>query len=140
MITDLINNIAIVIDGSDSINYRGLKNEIIKVVDNQIAHLAKRSNETVAVLVPNQQGKFEAKKFGFPTDNIAIWDATSTTGMAEAGDTVRAAVESFMQARTTGVHSTRSLFNMDAQNLNKDTVKRSNLIPKLVPGTLVILT
>ncbi len=44
----------------------------------QPLQLATKLNHwTVAVLVPDQTAKFEAKKFGFPADNIAVWDATS---------------------------------------------------------------
>jgi hypothetical protein len=57
---------------------------------------------TVAVLVPDQRAKFEAKRFGFPADNIAIWDATSKSGMAEAGETIRMATDHYMTARATG--------------------------------------
>ena len=42
---------------------------------------------TIAAFVPNQTGVFEAKKFGFPADNIAIWDATTAKGVSEAGET-----------------------------------------------------
>jgi len=79
---------------------------------------------TVAVLVPNQRAKFEAKRFGFPADNIAIWDATSKSGMAEAGETIRMATDHYMTARATGTfRGTRSLFSMGTGTLNVTSVK-----------------
>jgi len=78
---------------------------------------------TVACLVPNQQGVFEAKKFGFPSNNIAIWDAT-VQGLDVAETVIRTATENFMQARSTGTfRGTKGLFDMSSATLNKDTVK-----------------
>lgn len=65
---------------------------------------------TVAVLVPDQRGKREAMQFGFPRDNIAIWDATSTQGVEEAASVIRTATDTYMTNRTKGVRGTRSLF------------------------------
>lgn len=84
---------------------------------------------TVAVLVPDMNGKFEAKKFGFPADNIAIWDATSAHGMAEAGVTIRTATDTFMTNRSSGIRGTRTLFSTGAEAVNQQTVAASGLTP-----------
>jgi len=73
---------------------------------------------TLAAFVPDQTGVFEAKKFGFPADNIAIWDATNAQGVTEVGETIRKTSETFMQNRTKGIRGSRNLFN-----LNPVTVK-----------------
>lgn len=86
-------------------------------------------NWTVAVLVPDMNGKFEAKKFGFPADNIAIWDATTERGMTEAGATITKATDSFMTARATGVRGSKSLFTMDSTAVNAKTLAASGLKP-----------
>jgi hypothetical protein len=82
-------------------------------------------NYTVGVLVPDQRGVFEAKGFGFPADNIAVWDTSSAAGVVEAGETIRSATDNFMQARTRGVRSTRSLFSTGLDAVNPDTVRRT---------------
>lgn len=91
-------------------------------------------NWTVAAFVPDQSGKFEAKKFGFPADNIAIWDTSSKKGVAEVGETIRNATDNFMKSRAVGVRGTKNLFNMDSAvaSLNQQTVTSS--LPKLHPG------
>jgi hypothetical protein len=81
------------------------------------------SHWTVAVLVPDALSKHEAKKFGFPDDNIAIWDTTSTRGMAEAGETIRRATDNFMDGRAKGVRGSRSIFSTGADAVNDQTVK-----------------
>lgn len=87
-------------------------------------------NWTVAVLVPDMTGKFEAKKFGFPVDNIAIWDAKTVRGVVEVGETIRQATDNFMVGRASGVRGTRSLFATGGvDSLNKDTVKAARLRP-----------
>jgi hypothetical protein len=68
---------------------------------------------TVAVFVPDQMGVFEAKKFGFPVDNIAVWDATTAKGVSEAGETIRRTSDQFMQNRTKGIRGTKSLFKLN---------------------------
>lgn len=95
-------------------------------------------NWTVAVLVPDQNGKFEAKKFGFPADNIAIWDATTVKGVVEVGETIRQATDNFMVGRASGVRGTRSLFSTSVDTLNKQTVKDAKLKP-LAKGTYEVL-
>jgi len=70
-------------------------------------------NWTLATFVPNQVGVMEAKRFGFPKDNIAVWDATSTAGVQEMGKQIRETTERFMQARSTGSRGIRNLFALE---------------------------
>lgn len=92
---------------------------------------------TLAAFVPNQNGVFEAKRFGFPKENIAVWDATTVAGVEEVGGEIRKATENFMQARDhakrtgTTFRGTRSLFSLEAPSLAE--VKQANL-KKLHPG------
>ncbi|MEU8776909.1 vWA domain-containing protein [Streptomyces sp. NPDC048606] len=98
-------------------------------------------NWTLAVLVPDQMGKREATQFGFPKDNIAIWDATSTRGLEEAGQVIKEATEKFMVGRTKGIRGSRAVFSTGAQAVNSDTIKAAGLTPvnpseyRLVPVT-----
>lgn len=62
-------------------------------------------NETYAALVPDQRALFEAKRCGFPAANIALWDATTSAGVEEAGSVIREATEQFMEGRKHGVRS-----------------------------------
>jgi hypothetical protein len=87
-----------------------------------------KSHWTVGVLVPDQRSVFEAKGFGFPAENIAVWDTTSAKGVVEVGETIRNATENFMQARSQGVRGTRSLFSTGLDAVNANTV-RMNLTP-----------
>lgn len=80
------------------------------------------ANWTVAVLVPNQQGLFEAKKFGFPPNNIQIWD-TNMAGILKASDHIRNATDAFLTGRSQGVRGTSNLFNIDMGNVTVDVVK-----------------
>lgn len=81
-------------------------------------------NWTLAAMVPSQVGMFEAKKFGFPANNIAIWSVTAA-GLEQGGDVMKQATDNFMKSRATGVRSTRSLFSLDATALNARQVARS---------------
>jgi hypothetical protein len=86
-------------------------------------------NWTLAVLVPDQMGKREAMQCGFPKDNIAIWDATSTQGLEEAGQVIQQATEKFMVGRTQGIRGSRAVFSTGAETVNKDTIKAAGLTP-----------
>jgi hypothetical protein len=106
------------------------------------AHLSARlralpDNWTVAVMVPNQMGVFEAKRFGFAADNIAVWDTTSAHGVREVGNTIRAATDRFMANRAQGVRGSRAIFSTGIDAVNRDTV-RSTLTP--LPGSAYTLT
>ncbi|MFJ4536823.1 vWA domain-containing protein [Streptomyces tibetensis] len=88
-----------------------------------------QDNWTLAVLVPDQMGKREAMQCGFPKDNIAIWDATSTQGLEEAGQVIRQATENFMMGRTQGIRGSRAVFSTGAEAVNEDTIKAAGLAP-----------
>ncbi|MFF2375611.1 vWA domain-containing protein [Streptomyces xiamenensis] len=88
-----------------------------------------QDNWTLAVLVPDQMGKREAMRCGFPKDNIAIWDATSTQGLEEAGQVIQEATEKFMVGRTKGIRGSRAVFSTGAEKVNKDTIKAAGLTP-----------
>ncbi|AOR36644.1 hypothetical protein BFF78_41310 [Streptomyces fodineus] len=113
--------------------------ELVKVVAEMIE--TQEDNWTLAVLVPDQMGKREAMQCGFPKDNIAIWDATSTQGLEEAGQVIRQATEKFMVGRTQGIRGSRAVFSTGAEAVNKDTIKAAGLTPvnesqyELIPVT-----
>ena len=80
-------------------------------------------NWTVAVLVPDNNGVYEAKKFGFSADNIAKWDTTAK-GIAEVGEMLQRQTDVYMTARSQGITVPRTgIFTMDLSNLSKSTVK-----------------
>lgn len=68
---------------------------------------------TLAAFVPDQRAVFEAKKCGFPADNIAVWDTTNAQGIVEVGETIRRTSESFMEGRSRGVRGSRNLFTVN---------------------------
>ncbi|MFE5615786.1 vWA domain-containing protein [Streptomyces sp. NPDC056524] len=90
---------------------------------------AQEDNWTLAVLVPDQMGRREAMQGGFPKDNIAIWDATSTQGLEEAGQVIQQATEKFMVGRAQGIRGSRAVFSTGAEAVNKETVKAAGLVP-----------
>lgn len=79
-------------------------------------------NWTLACFVPDAISKREALQLGFLKDNVAVWDADGARGMEEVGNAVREATEGWMQARSTGVRGTRTLFSTGADAVNKATV------------------
>lgn len=86
-------------------------------------------NWTVACFVPDQRGVDAAKRFGFPADNIAKWDATSAEGVTEVGKKVSQATETFMTMRASGVRGSKSLFSTSLGDVNKTTIKKAKLKP-----------
>ncbi|MFE6741861.1 vWA domain-containing protein [Streptomyces tubercidicus] len=102
---------------------RELVQGVVKMVETQ------EDNWTLAVLVPDQMGKREAMQCGFPKDNIAIWDATSTQGLEEAGQVIQQATEKFMVGRSQGIRGSRAVFSMGAESVNEETIKAAGLTP-----------
>ncbi|MFC9221390.1 VWA domain-containing protein [Streptomyces hygroscopicus] len=120
-------------DGQENASHRSpdtpAKNprQLIQSVADMIA--TQDDNWTLAVLVPDQMGKHEAMQCGFPKDNIAIWDATSTQGLEEAGQVIQQATENFMVGRAQGIRGSRAVFSTGAETVNKDTIKAAGLTP-----------
>ncbi|RZD55269.1 hypothetical protein C0Q58_30510 [Streptomyces albidoflavus] len=120
-------------DGQENASHRcpGAPSQKPKELAAAVAQMieTQQDNWTLAVLVPDQMGKREAMQYGFPKDNIAIWDATSTQGLQEAGQVIQEATEKFMVGRTQGIRGSRAVFSMSAEVVNKDTIKAAGLTP-----------
>jgi hypothetical protein len=84
-------------------------------------------NWTMGALVPDMNGVHEAKSYGFPAGNVAVWDTTTRNGVTEVGETMRAATDSYMTGRASGIVGTRTLFSTGADALNKQTITAANL-------------
>lgn len=87
-------------------------------------------NWTLGVLVPNAMGSMYAERYGFPSDNITVWETTEA-GLAKASNTILRSVDTYYDSRAKGVRGTKSLFSTDEETLNKDTVKAAGL--KIIP-------
>ncbi|KOX36327.1 MULTISPECIES: vWA domain-containing protein [unclassified Streptomyces] len=120
-------------DGQENASHRcpdapsGNPGELVKAVAAMIG--TQQDNWTLAVLVPDQVGKREAVQCGFPKENVAVWDATSTRGLEEAGQVIQEATEKFMVGRTKGIRGSRAVFSTGAEAVNKDTVAAAGLTP-----------
>lgn len=98
-------------------------------------------NWTVAGMVPNMTGKHNAKQFGFPSDNIAIWDTSSDVGAKEAGEVMLAATTNYMATRATrapGSRGTRNLFQMNTAAATSSAVKQLQVKP-LERGKFILI-
>lgn len=82
------------------------------------------NNFTVCCLVPDQQGVFESKKLGFPSNNIQIWN-TNAAGLQAAGDSIKNATEAFFNNRAAGIVGSNNLFKLDTSNLSTSTVQQN---------------
>jgi hypothetical protein len=79
-------------------------------------------NATLATLVPDHQAVDRAVRLGFPADNIEVWDASSTAGLVAAGSRIQQATDAWMDNRSRGIRSTKTLFSTGPEVLNKATV------------------
>lgn len=101
---------------------------LIDKLRNKITTLAD-TNWTLACFVPNQTGVAHAKSYGFPSGNIATWDASTEKGMREAGETMRRTTDSYMTSRASGIRSTTNLFDIGANVVNAQTILDAGLHP-----------
>lgn len=107
-------------DGGETDN-PNLRGDLSKMIADQ------GDNWTVAVLVPNMKGKILARDYGFPSGNIEVWDVNSATGVAEAGEVIQKATDTYFTGRTQGIRSTNTLFAGSAQQINAQTVAAAGL-------------
>lgn len=70
-------------------------------------------NWTLAIFVPDKAGKTEARQWGFPEDNISIWDTQNVQGIKDFGESVRSTSTQLMQNRKLGVRGSKSLFKLN---------------------------
>jgi hypothetical protein len=87
-------------------------------------------NRTLAVLVPNENGRRQMQSLGF--DNIELWDATTEAGMEAAAQTIKASTTTYMDARTQGAAGLRTMKKgglFVGANVNAKAVKAANLTP-----------
>jgi hypothetical protein len=87
-----------------------------------------RDNWTVAVMVPDATGVHEAKRFGFPVNNISVWDVNSSKGLEDAGEVIRKSTDSFFSARSQGVRGTKNLFKVDVNFSTKDVQQKLDVL------------
>ena len=80
-------------------------------------------NWTFAAFVPDVLAKRSAVDYGFPKDNVAVWDTTSVAGMIEVGESMTRATESYLQGRQQGVRGSRQIFSTGPDAVNKQTVR-----------------
>jgi hypothetical protein len=89
-------------------------------------------NWTVAALVPNVLAVRDARKYGFPQGNIAVWDTLSATGVEEAGAAIADSFDNFTAMRSgggTNSRSTKQLFAPSPSKINDDAVAKLGMIP-----------
>lgn len=84
---------------------------------------------SLGVLVPDERGEIEAARYGFPPNNIAIWDATTERGVEESMSVIRAATENFMEGRSKGIRGTRNIFSSGADAVNAQSIRETGLVP-----------
>jgi hypothetical protein len=104
-------------DGEENLSRKNRATDLARIIN------ALPDNWTIATLVPNILSVSEAKRFGFPKQNIQVWSTENSKGMVEVGETIRRATDNFMTARSTGTRGTKNLFSMDVSNLTKTAVK-----------------
>lgn len=81
-------------------------------------------NWTVATLVPNINGVDLAVRYGFPHNNVQIWDATQV-GLENAGSILKTATTNYMQNRAKGIRSSQNLFQLDVKQLTSKNIKKN---------------
>lgn len=64
---------------------------------------------TMAIMVPDEFCRGQAETYGFPADNIAIWEA-SAKGAVDMGMVLGASTQSYYTMRSLGQKSTKCLF------------------------------
>lgn len=82
-----------------------------------------QDNWTTAILVPDSKAKFEAKKFGFSEDSIAIWDINASNAFEKVGQQFSKTIDNYMSMRSQGIRGTKSLFTLDTSGLKKNSLQ-----------------
>lgn len=127
--------IYVLTDGQENWSHRVGLRVSANDLSNKIKSLPE--NWTLAVMVPDQNGVFDAKKFGFPANNIAVWNASSAKGVEEVGSTLTTVTDNYLVSRSKGIRGTRNLFQLDANALASTNVSR--VLDVLSPSDYILL-
>lgn len=87
---------------------------------------------TVAALVPDVLCAQEARQFGFPKGNVALWDTSSEQGAEEVASAVTKSFDTFTTMRASGgvnSRSTKQLFAPDPHKINDAAVAALGMTP-----------
>ena len=77
---------------------------------------------TTCIQVPTQQGRMYAERYGFPRENVEIWN---TANVEEAANRFERGMQNYVTSRAAGIRGTKSFFNLDVSNLNTVAVQDS---------------
>jgi hypothetical protein len=84
------------------------------VLSNEFKDVDKRGNWSYAAFVPSQDGVSNAVRFGFPKENVMVWDTASATGFETVGKVIRQASDTYMTNRSMGIKSSKNLFQLSS--------------------------
>lgn len=82
-------------------------------------------NWSMGWLVPDEKGVRYLENLGVLRDSIATWNVSGTAGLDVAASAIKTATDNFMNARSTGVRGTKSVFSTSTATVNKTTVKQT---------------
>jgi hypothetical protein len=84
-------------------------------ISNTLKTLA--DNWTTGILVPDQNGVRYAQQFGFNAGSIATWDTSAS--FENVGQNFNSVMTNYMDMRSKGIRSTKTLFTLDSSTLNQ---------------------
>jgi len=94
-------------------------------------------NYTLAAFAPDAIAVSEYKKFGFPAQNISIWDINNDKGIFEVGEQLANSTDVYMDNRSNGVRGTKNLFEIKT-NISQTKIKSS--LEEINPNKYQVLT
>lgn len=112
--------IYVITDGQENSSYRVSAQRLCATIEGL------PENWTLAAFVPDVAAATQARRYGFPKENLSLWNTASVRGMEDIGATMSQATDSFMAGRALGVRGYRNLFSMN--QVSKAAVQ-ANLTP-----------
>jgi hypothetical protein len=110
----------------------GYENESVNVSETLAQRIGRLGeNWTVAALVPSNESKRAAVSWGFPAENVQVWEV-SGRGLDAAEKKVSSATSSFFVGRAAGQRGSKSLFTPDTSKLDQKTVNTT--LRRLTPA------
>lgn len=121
----------VITDGCENRSRYGAAERLKKVIADQ------DDRWTLAMLVPDRNGRDAAIEYGVEPGNISVWEVDSATGFVDAGKVMRAATQTYMDNRASGITRTGTLFAGGAEQVNAQTISDAGL-KVLDPTTYMI--
>lgn len=102
-------------------------------LNRKLSEVQTRGNWSLAAFAPDRAGVEAAILYGFPRENVTLWETGTTAGVEAVGNAIRTTTSTWMDNRSKGIRSSSNLFK-----LNTLTVHDIKSLVPMIPSSYLL--